>query len=74
MKVFISADIEGTTLTTTWNHTSLLTQAQAKAMCQQMTLEVKAACEGAIAAGATEIVVKDAVYQGGKPGRFLSAR
>lgn len=60
MKIFISADIEGTTLTTNWNHTSLLTQEQAKAMCQQMTREVKAACEGAIAAGATEILVKDA--------------
>ncbi|MBQ7113654.1 MAG: M55 family metallopeptidase [Clostridia bacterium] len=59
MKVFISADIEGTTLTTYWNQTSTLSDAQAKPHCRQMTAEVKAACEGAIAAGATEILIKD---------------
>ena len=50
MKVFISADIEGTTLTTYWDQTRTLTDAKAKPHCQQMTREVVAACEGAIAA------------------------
>ena len=59
MKVFISADIEGTTLTTYWDQTQTLTNTRAKPHCKQMTAEVKAACEGAIAAGATEIVIKD---------------
>ncbi len=59
MKVFISADIEGTTLTTYWDQTRTLTNWQAKEHCRQMTAEVKAACEGAIAAGATEILIKD---------------
>ncbi|MBQ1704886.1 MAG: M55 family metallopeptidase [Clostridia bacterium] len=61
MKVFISADIEGTTLTNAWNQTHPVTDlATAKMHTQQMTAEVKAACEGAIAAGATEILIKDA--------------
>jgi D-amino peptidase len=64
MKVFISADIEGTTLTTYWDQTRTLTDAKAKPHCQQMTREVVAACEGAIAAGATEIVIKDAHGKG----------
>ncbi len=59
MKVFISADIEGTTLTCYWDQTRTLTEARAKEHCRQMTREVKAACEGAIAAGATEILIKD---------------
>lgn len=61
MKVFISADIEGTTLTNAWNQTHPVTDlATAKMHTQQMTDEVVAACEGAIAAGATEILIKDA--------------
>ena len=60
MKVFISADIEGTTLTTYWDQTHTISGARAQAHRQQMTDEVKAACEGAIAAGATEILIKDA--------------
>ena len=61
MKVFISADIEGTTLTTYWKQTSTLNEpALSMPHREQMTREVVAACEGAIAAGATEIVVKDA--------------
>ncbi len=59
MKVFISADIEGTTLTCHWEQTRTLTDPRAKEHCRQMTREVKAACEGAIAAGATEILIKD---------------
>lgn len=61
MKVFISSDIEGIASTTLWDETHTLTQpGMAVPHTRQMTLEVKAACEGAIAAGATEIVVKDA--------------
>ena len=61
MKVFISADIEGITTTTIWDETHTMTDpGKAAPHARQMTLEVKAACEGAIAAGATEIVVKDA--------------
>ncbi|MGM9654141.1 MAG: M55 family metallopeptidase [Butyricicoccaceae bacterium] len=64
MKVFISADIEGTTLTTHWEQTRTLTDVRAREHCRQMTDEVRAACEGAIAAGASEIVVKDAHGKG----------
>ena len=58
MKVFISADIEGVTTTCRWeeadtNHGSYHLHAE------QMTNEVLAACEGAIAAGATKIWVRD---------------
>ena len=59
MKVFISADIEGIATTSTWPETHI-TEPFFGAFAEQMTLEVAAACEGAIAAGATEIVVKDA--------------
>ena len=65
MKVFISADIEGTTLTTLWDECyPQKMPATSAAAGRQMTLEVKAACEGAIAAGADEIVVKDAHASG----------
>lgn len=61
MKVFISADIEGIATTTRWDQTGTLRNPSfAAPYRQQMTDEVKAACEGAIAAGATKIVVKDA--------------
>ena len=59
MKVFISADIEGVTTTTFWKETHNESP-EYKAHAQQMTEEVLAACEGANAAGATEIVVRDA--------------
>lgn len=65
MKVFISADIEGTALTTIWDECYPQTKPGSSAAAgRQMTLEVAAACEGAIAAGATEIVVKDAHSKG----------
>lgn len=71
MKVFISADIEGVTTICRWeesdpNHGSFRIHEE------QMTNEVLAACEGAVAAGATEITVKDA-HGGGynmNPARF----
>ena len=59
MRVFISADIEGTTFTTLWDETELGHNLYAAA-AKQMTAEVKAACEGAIAAGADFILVNDA--------------
>lgn len=59
MKVYISVDIEGVTNVTHWDETELHHAAHGSS-AQQMTNEVLAACRGAIAAGATEIVVKDA--------------
>lgn len=59
MRVFISADIEGVTGTTLWDETEIGRPGY-EAACRQMTAEVKAACEGAVAAGADYILVKDA--------------
>ena len=63
MKVYISADMEGVTGATNWeevdHNKSAYNQFQ-----KQMSLEVAAACEGAIAAGAKEVLVKDAHYSG----------
>lgn len=59
MKIYISADIEGVTGVTHWDETEK-SEADYKEFAHQMTLEVKAACEGAIKAGAEEIWVKDA--------------
>jgi D-amino peptidase len=63
MKVYISADIEGCA--------GMAAPEEANPdhrdiayFKEQMTLEVKAACEGAIAAGAKEILVKDAHWTG----------
>lgn len=59
MRVFISADIEGVSGTTTWAEAQK-SNAVYREFQQQMTREVAAACEGAIAAGATDILIKDA--------------
>jgi D-amino peptidase len=59
MKVFISADIEGVSGTTTWNEATDSHPAY-REFQEQMTREVIAACEGALEAGATEITIKDA--------------
>lgn len=62
MKIFLSADIEGTTGIAHWNETvpdqNELFQYQYFA--KQMTAEVAAACQGALDAGAADILVKDA--------------
>lgn len=58
MKVFISADMEGITGTTQWEECNRNSPFYSK-FAEQMTLEVAAACRGAIKAGAKEIVVKD---------------
>ncbi len=59
MKVFISTDMEGVTGVTQWCE---VTKGQDgyDVYKEQLTREVCAACEGALEAGATEIVVKDA--------------
>ncbi len=59
MKIYISADIEGVTGVTHWDET-LKKEADYKEFAHQMTLEVKAACEGANNIGVDEIWVKDA--------------
>ena len=59
MKVFISADIEGTTGITDWEEATK-THATYGEFRERMTDEVVAACEGAIDAGAREIWIKDA--------------
>jgi D-amino peptidase len=59
MKIFISADIEGTTGITTWEEVNKNNSVYNE-FREQMTEEVAAACKGALKAGATEIVVKDA--------------
>jgi len=59
MRVFISADIEGIATTALWDQASK-TGWGYDAACRQMTAEVTAACEGARAAGADRIRVKDA--------------
>ena len=59
MKVYISADIEGITGTTHWNETEL-NHPEYHYFQKQMTKEVLSAIEGAVAGGATEILLKDA--------------
>jgi D-amino peptidase len=59
MKIYISADIEGVAGIAAWDE-AIKKSPDYNEFRQQMTAEVAAACEGAIEAGATEIVVKDA--------------
>ncbi|MBL4930457.1 M55 family metallopeptidase [Clostridium paridis] len=59
MKVYISVDIEGITGVTSWSETEK-NHSDFDRFANQMTKEVKAACEGAFEAGASEIYVKDA--------------
>lgn len=58
MKLFISADIEGTAGIVDWRETE--PGDQYGYFCSQMTKEVAAACEGAVAGGADQVLVKDA--------------
>ncbi len=60
MRVFLSADIEGTCGIASWPETERSTPMDYDPYRKQMTREVNAACEGAIAAGAEEVFVKDA--------------
>ena len=59
MKLYISADIEGTTGITLWDETRN-GNFRHSYFGEQMSLEVAAACEGAMAAGCDDILVKDA--------------
>ena len=59
MKVYISSDIEGTTGITSW-HEAEKTKPGYDIYAEMMTQEVIAACEGALIAGASDIIVKDA--------------
>ena len=59
MKIYISADIEGVCGSTHWDETEK-GKADYDEFKKQMTSEVAAACKGAMAAGAKEIVVQDA--------------
>src|SRR3546814_17699783 len=59
MKIYISADIEGVDGITNWNEAEK-NHPDYPEFRERMTEEVVAACEGAIAAGATEILIKDA--------------
>ncbi len=63
MKVFVSADIEGVAGITAPAEANP-DHRDTRYFQEQMTLEVKAACEGAIAAGAKDILVKDAHWTG----------
>lgn len=59
MRIYISADIEGVCGITHWDEATK-SSPDYPAFQAQMQREVVAACEGAIAAGATEIRIKDA--------------
>lgn len=59
MKIFLSADIEGTCGIAHWDETEKAHPLYDH-FAAQMTREVAAACEGALEAGATELFVKDA--------------
>jgi D-amino peptidase len=59
MKIYISADIEGIAGISHWEEATK-THDTYQEVRAEMTDEVVAACEGAIGAGATEILIKDA--------------
>ncbi len=63
MKIFISADIEGVSGICDWDEANPA-KPESRFFQEQMTQEVKAACDGAIRSGAKEIVVKDAHWTG----------
>ena len=59
MKLFLSADIEGTAGVAHWDETEKGHPGY-EHFARQMSLEVAAACEGAVKAGYDEILVRDA--------------
>jgi len=59
LKIFISADIEGTAGITVWSECEK-GKPDYEEFRKQMTAEVAAACQGALEGGAEEIVVRDA--------------
>ncbi len=60
MKVFLSADMEGTCGIVAWPETDRPKPMDYTPYQKQMTREVAAACKGALAGGAEEVLVKDA--------------
>ena len=60
MRIFLSADIEGTCGIAAWAETERSTPLDYAPFQKQMTREVRAACDGAIAGGARDILVRDA--------------
>jgi D-amino peptidase len=58
-KIYLSADIEGTARVAHWDETEI-GKPGFEQFARRMTREVAAACEGAMAAGVREILVKDA--------------
>ena len=60
MKVFLSADMEGTCGIVSWPETERSAPFDYSPMQKQMSREVAAACRGALSAGAEEVLVKDA--------------
>ncbi len=58
-RIFLSADMEGTCGIVHWDETGK-NKPDYTPFARQMTREVSAACEGAIAAGAEDVLVKDA--------------
>ncbi|TPW31578.1 peptide ABC transporter [Martelella alba] len=60
MKVFLSADIEGTAGITMWDEARKHIPGEYAEFQKFMTAEVIAACEGAREAGADEVLIKDA--------------
>lgn len=58
MKIFMSSDIEGTCGIAHWDETEK-GKADYPAFASQMSREVAAACEGAIAGGAADVFVRD---------------
>lgn len=61
MKIYLSSDMEGITGSIDWNEGSA-DKPEYAYFQEQMTKEVAAACEGALSAGAAEVLVKDAHY------------
>lgn len=60
MKVFLSADMEGTCGIVSWPETERSAAFDYAPYQKQMNREVAAACRGAITSGAVEVLVKDA--------------
>ena len=58
-RIFLSCDIEGTCGIAHWDETER-SKPDYAAFARQMSREVAAACEGALAGGATELMVRDA--------------
>jgi len=60
MKVFLSADMEGTCGISVWPETDRSTPFDYTPIQKQMSREVAAACRGALESGAEEVMIKDA--------------